>query len=110
MSEVGLWYTCDYKGELGTWARLHLAKAGLFERDWPLVELTRDGNSYVEKSRRARVAKVDGFFLLIDLKRRRLVAITPEVDYEAVFRDNKIYNSTESARVTPGETCAPWLE
>jgi hypothetical protein len=82
----------------------------VFERDWPFVKITRDGNSYVEKSRRARVAKVDGFFLLIDLKRRRLVAITPEIDYEVVFRDDAIYNSTEWGPGDSGETCAPWLE
>jgi hypothetical protein len=110
VEEVGLWYTCDYKGQLGTWARLRLAKAGVFERDWPSVKIARDGDSYVEKSRRARVAKVDGFFLLIDLKRRRLVAITPEIDYEAVFRDDAIYNSTEWGPGDSGETCAPWLE
>jgi hypothetical protein len=108
---VGLWYTCDYQGELGTWARVHIEKAEAFDRDWPFVELTLGGDSYVEKSRRASLAKVDGFVLLIDLRRRRLVAILPELDYEPIFgRDAKIYNTTEWGPGDSGETCAPWLE
>jgi hypothetical protein len=110
VGEIGVWYTCDYDAELGTWAYIYLTRPGTFARRWPQVEIVPAKNSWIATNRWARRAKIDSFLVLVEAKSHRIVAVTPAVDGDPVFRDDALYNSTMYGLGEPGETCAPWLE
>ena len=95
VEDLGLWLTCNWNHRLGTWARVVLAKRGAVEASWPYVELTPDGDHYVQRETRRRVARVKSLLVIVD-RRGRIVTVDPyEHDWDDLtFSSARIVSTT----------------
>ena len=78
LREMCAWPNCHWSRLLGTWSRLRLVRPATIQSTWPFVELSPDGLSYEGHTIFARVVNVRSLFVLVDVRRNRVVAIDPE--------------------------------
>jgi hypothetical protein len=95
VDELGIWSTCDWTGQLGTWAILRLAGRREIEADWPFVRLTPGGDGYVRTSTHRKL-RVRTLLVVVDLDRAEIVTVDPlrEAIWAPTFSDWRIEGTT----------------
>lgn len=97
VEDLGRWLTCDWKGQLGTWARVVLERRlGALEATWPYVQLTPGGDDYVQLDAHRRLAIVRALLVMLD-RGGRIVAVDPYVGNTfdlTRFSDERVLGTT----------------
>jgi hypothetical protein len=97
VEDLGRSLTCDWKGQLGTWARVVLERRrGALEATWPYVELTPRGDDYVQREAHRRLAVVRALLVMLD-RGGRIVAVDPYVGNTfdlTRFSDERVLGTT----------------